>query len=207
MRGSGGRPKAAEAALLGERIVAAAATLFLRHGYAATSIEAIAAVAGVSKRTLYARFDGKSAVFLAVVRRLIRDWLAGLDETLEQAGGLENVLLVVARQMLAVALTPDALALHALVMAEAMRFPEMTAALREGGGNVGVVRVTALLRHRVPHLTQAQAVFAAEQFQYMVVSGPQRRAMGLGPPLDPAAREQWCRNTVALFLRGLPGPD
>ncbi len=205
MRSSGGRPRAADAALLGERIVTAAATLFLRQGYAATSIEAIAAAAGVSKRTLYARFDGKGAVFLAVVRRLIRDWLATTDDSAMLAAGLDDALLATARQMLAVALRPEALALHALVMAEVMRFPEMAAALREGGGNVGVQRVTGLLLARAPHLTPTQAAFAAEQFQHLVVSGPQRRAMGLGTPLDLAAREQWCQDCVALFLRGLPG--
>jgi len=204
VRGSGGRPRAADAALLGDRIVEAAAVLFLRDGYARTSIEAVAASAGVSKRTLYARFDGKGAVFLAVVRLLIRNWLLDLEESVERAVTLEEALLAASRQTLAIALTPAALALHTLVMAEVMRVPEMAAALREGGANVGVIRLTALLLGHAPHLTAAEAAFAAEQFQAMVVIGPQRRAMGLGPPLDEAARDQWCRDSVALLLQGLP---
>jgi TetR/AcrR family transcriptional regulator, mexJK operon transcriptional repressor len=204
VRSSGGRPRAADSALLGERIVEAAAVLFLRDGYAGTSIEAIATSAGVSKRTLYARFDGKGAVFLAVVRLLIRNWLVGFEESVERAATLEEALLAASRRMLAIALTPAALSLHALVMAEAMRVPEMAAALREGGADTGVARLTALLLGHAPHLTAQEAAFAAEQFQTMIVAGPQRRAMGLGPPLDEAAREQWCRATVALLLKGLP---
>ena len=204
MKKSGGRPRAADAALLGDRIVEAASTLFLRDGYAATSIEAIAATAGVSKRTLYARFEGKNAVFLAVVGLLIRDWLVGFDESMEQAKMLEEALLTAARRMLAIALTPAALALHALVMAEAIRFPDMAKALREGGADVGVTRLTTLLLTHAPHLSTGDAVFAAEQFQNMIVVGPQRRAMGLGPPLDEAARDQWCRDSLTLLLQGLP---
>ncbi len=203
MKGSGGRPRAADSALLGDRIVETAATLFLRDGYAATSIEAIAAAAGVSKRTFYARFAGKDAVFIAVIRRLIQDWLTGFEDSMEQAKTPEEALLTAARRMLAIALTPAALALHALVTAEIMRFPAMAAALREGGTDGGITRLTALLLAYAPHLTQAEAAFAAEQFQNMIVVGPQRRAMGLGVTLDPAAQEAWCRDSLALLLQGL----
>ncbi len=203
MTGTGGRPRAADAALLGERIVAEASTLFLRDGYAATSIEAIAAASGVSKRTFYARFEGKGAVFLAVVRVLVGTWLTDFDASLESAATREAALLAAARKMLDVALTPTALALHALVTGEVMRFPEMAAALRESGTHVGIARVASLLLTHAPQLTTEKATFAAEQLQHMVVSGPQRRAMGLGPPLSPAARERWCQASVALLLHGL----
>ncbi len=203
MRGSGGRPSAVDAALLGDRIVAAASTLFLRDGYAATSIEAIAALAGTSKRTFYARFDGKGAVFLAVVHVLVRTWLSGFNESLDSAETLEDALLRASRRMLDVALTPIALALHVLITAEVQRVPELTDALRQGGAGIGVAKVAALLLAHAPRLPAEQANFAAEQFQTMVVSVPQRRALGLGPPLDASAREQWCRSSVTLLLHGL----
>lgn len=203
MAGTGGRPRAADAALLGERIITEASTLFLRDGYASTSVEAIAAASGVSKRTFYARFEGKGAVFLAVVRVLVGTWLTGFDASVESAATLEAALQAAARKMLDVALMPTALALHALVTGEVMRFPEMAAALRQGGTHVGIARIAALLLTHVPQLTAEEAAFAAEQLQHMVVSGPQRRAMGLGLPLSPAARERWCQASVALLLHGL----
>lgn len=207
MRGSGGRPNAADAALLGDRIVEAASRLFLRDGYATTSVEAITALAGVSKRTFYARFDDKSAVFLAVVRVLIRAWLSGFDESLSSAETLQDALMSASYKMLDVALTSTALALHVLVTAEAMRLPELAEALREGGANSGVTRVAALLLAHKPYLSAEQAGFAAEQFQSLVVSAPQRRALGLGKPLDAAARDRWCRSSVALLLHGLPANE
>ena len=71
-----GRPTAAGAAELSERILKVATRAFLTHGYAATSIETIAATAGVAKRTLYARWRDKPALFRAVLERLMVRWLA-----------------------------------------------------------------------------------------------------------------------------------
>jgi TetR/AcrR family transcriptional regulator, mexJK operon transcriptional repressor len=200
---TGGRPTAAQAAELATRILDAAAGLFLEDGFAATSIEAIAAAAGVSKRTLYARFTGKEAVFLAVVQRLVGTWLVGFDAALEEAPSLEAALLTAARRMMAVALTPTAIALHRLVVAEAGRFPELAAALRVGGARAGIERLCRVLHAHHPEVGSPRVAFLAEQFQHLVLAGPQARAMGLGEHLDPNALEAWCRDSVTLFLQGL----
>ena len=39
----------------------------------------------------------------------------------------------------------------------------------------------------------------------MVVSLPQRRAMGLGPPMSDAELDDWARDSVQLFLNGCRG--
>ncbi len=46
------------------------------------------------------------------------------------------------------------------------------------------------------------AGFAAEQFILMVVEGPRRRALGLGPPLTPPELRGWLDQCVGLFLEG-----
>lgn len=180
----------------------AAAGLFLRDGFAATSVEGIAAAAGVSKRTFYARFPDKQAAFLAVVRRLVGNWLVGFDAALEGTPTLHDALLAAGRGMLAVALTPQALALHHLVVAEAGR-PEIGAALRAGGARSGIERLCRILNAHRPDLPPARLAFLAEQFQHMILAGPQARAIGLGPPMDGDALDAWCRDSVALFLRAL----
>lgn len=181
----------------------AAAVLFLRDGFAATSIEAIATAAGVSKRTLYARFAGKEAVFLAVAQRLIGTWLTGFDAVVESAPSLEAALLAVGRRMLTVALTPSALALHRLMVAEAGRFPELAAALRNAGARAGIERLCRVLHLHRPDADPARLAFLAEQFQHLVLAGPQSRAIGLGESLDAAALAAWSQDSVALFLGGL----
>ncbi len=188
------------------RVLDAAAGLFLRDGFAATSIEAISAKAGVSKRTLYARFPDKEAVFLAVAQRLIAAWLTGFDAAVEAAPSLDAALLAAGWRMLAVALTPSALALHRLMVAEARRFPELADALRDAGARSGIERVGRVLRAHRPDDSPARIAFLAEQFQHLVLAGPQARAIGLGESLDREALEAWCRDSVALFLRGLSMP-
>lgn len=53
-----------------EAIVQAAVQEFRRLGYDATSMDAIAASAGVSKRTVYNHFPGKEDLFAAILQRL-----------------------------------------------------------------------------------------------------------------------------------------
>jgi AcrR family transcriptional regulator len=53
-----------------EKLLDAAETLFVAHGFRATAIEAIAEAAGISKVTVYGYFRDKDAVFVAVAERL-----------------------------------------------------------------------------------------------------------------------------------------
>jgi AcrR family transcriptional regulator len=50
-----------------DAVIGAALSLFLKRGYRKTSIDDIAEVAQVAKRTVYLHFQDKEAVFLAVV--------------------------------------------------------------------------------------------------------------------------------------------
>lgn len=56
-----------------ERILGAATTLFYRHGIHATGVEELAAVAGVSKRTLYKLFNSKDELVAAYLERMSRE--------------------------------------------------------------------------------------------------------------------------------------
>src|SRR4051794_9847465 len=56
-----------------ERICAAAEELFLRDGYARTTIRSVAAAAGVAEATMYLAFPDKGALLDAVIVRATRD--------------------------------------------------------------------------------------------------------------------------------------
>jgi len=66
-----------------QRLVAAAARLFCRHGINAVGVDAVVAEAGTAKATLYKAFGSKEKLVEAVLEqegRHWRDWfLAGLD--------------------------------------------------------------------------------------------------------------------------------
>jgi AcrR family transcriptional regulator len=201
----GGRPSREAAALLGERILDAASALFLAEGYGATSIEAVAQRAGISKRTFYHRFADKEALFAAVVHRIIERLRPPAGTPLYEGGSLEDILRRLARLMLRAALAPMALALSRLLVAEAQRFPELAAiAAREGTRAEAVREIAALLEReaRAGRLTLDRPEFAAAQFMQLVITQPQRRALGLGLAMSEAELERWADDCVNLFLNG-----
>src|SRR5262245_64978283 len=52
-------------------VVDAARTLFLRNGYSGTTMEDIAAQAGLAKRTVYNNYPDKDALFIQIVQEFI----------------------------------------------------------------------------------------------------------------------------------------
>ena len=203
-RGRGGRPSRQQSVLLSDRILDVATALFLGHGFGATSIEAVAKRAGISKRTFYHRFRGKEMLFEAVVRRLIERWMPPFDSALLDAPTLAEALRRAGEYVLKVALTPEALALHPLVLAEARQFPNLARIMYELGAGSGIERISRHFERRIAsgELAAIDPRFAAEQFLLMVVTGPQRRALGLGMPLGETELANWINKTVALFLDG-----
>ncbi|MBJ7328345.1 MAG: TetR/AcrR family transcriptional regulator [Solirubrobacteraceae bacterium] len=63
----------AAAARTRDQICAAAEELFVRDGYARTSIKAVARAAGVSEATVYLAFEGKPGLLNAVILRAVQD--------------------------------------------------------------------------------------------------------------------------------------
>jgi AcrR family transcriptional regulator len=203
-RGRGGRPSRLQSAQLSDRILDVATALFLGHGFGTTSIEAVAKRAGISKRTFYHRFRGKEVLFEAVVRRLIERWMPPFDSALLEPPNVDAALRRSAEYILSVALTPEALALHRMVIAEARQFPGLARILHELGGATAVERISRDLDRRAAagEIGPVDTRLAAEQFILMVVTGPQRRALGLGVPMDQAELANWITGTIALFLEG-----
>jgi AcrR family transcriptional regulator len=76
-----------------EEILAAAATLFAKHGYSGTDTQLLAETMNIGKGTLYRYFPSKQELFLAVADRAMRklreqvdDAIAGIEEPLERMG-------------------------------------------------------------------------------------------------------------------------
>jgi AcrR family transcriptional regulator len=204
----GGRPSKADAEQLPRRIVDAATELFFTAGYGATSIEAVARRARISKRTFYHRFDNKAALFSAVVHRTIDSLRPPADMPLLRGANLPEILRGLADLILRAALSPRAIALHRLIVAESSRFPDLAEVVTRQGASEEAIRLIAGVLEREAHtgnLTLDSPTFAAQQFLYMVITLPQRRAMGLGMPMTPAEIDAWARDVVNLFLNGCRG--
>jgi AcrR family transcriptional regulator len=79
----GPRESRARRRLIQDEIVRAAAVCFREHGYRATTLDAIAARAGVSKVTLYKYVSSKEELLCQVFERTIDSFRAGLRRIVE----------------------------------------------------------------------------------------------------------------------------
>jgi AcrR family transcriptional regulator len=125
------------------RIVGAAHSLFVQHGFAATTIVAIAKEANVSTPTVYANFTSKAAL----LRRAIEVALAGDDEPI------------------AVAERPTAKWVHEAVTAEEMlsRYAVMAGELASRAGPIYSVLVAAA--DAEPELAALLKTFEAQRLR------------------------------------------
>lgn len=175
-------------------LVEAARTLFLRKGYAGTTMEEIAALAGLTKRTAYNNYATKDALFTLIVedviafaeafaRALREEFTVGIT-----AANLRATLDDLGRRLALGIVRPEVVALRRLLIGEAQGFPalgkeyfdrapgQVMDALASGFehlGRVGLLRVT-------------DARPAAAQFAYLVAGEPLDRAMLIGttPPRE-----------------------
>ncbi|NTA83989.1 TetR/AcrR family transcriptional regulator [Agrobacterium tumefaciens] len=111
-----------------------AQSLFLNQGFERTLIDQIANAAHVAKRTFYARFADKGALFDAVIKRRIDQNLLEIDSLDLQGPKLEDKLLKLAYLLLEHVLQPEAIELDRAITAEAVRFPNLTRLYREHAG-------------------------------------------------------------------------
>ena len=111
-------------------ILDAAVEVFCAQGYKRTSVDAIAAVAGVGKQTVYGHFGDKARLFLAAVD----DARAAHEhpEPLADTGDPRADLTEAGERILDVALEPRVAALHRLTIAELPHHPELQRIWRAG---------------------------------------------------------------------------
>jgi AcrR family transcriptional regulator len=204
LRPGAGRPTREQAELRHAELLDRALELFLENGFELVTMEAIAAAVGMTKRTVYARYDDKAALFRAVVQRAVERWILPV-ETLQavETDDLEATLAGIARIRLDNAISPVGVRLDRIVNAESFRFPEIFALAYEEGSRPTIRFIADLLRRRLAPGSPALAdpEIAATAFLSMVVGGPRRRILSGGTmePQDVDSRIRFC---VRLFLDG-----
>ena len=208
-RYTGGRPCAEEAAKRDARLIDIAAQMFMERGFEATTIDAVADAASVGKATLYARYRDKSALFEAVFQRQIDRWVIPLCDaaTSKATVRVEDALIKVSRRLLEVALAPESIMVHRILISEANRFPELARVAHEMGWQRSNAILAKMLRHFSDdgQLAVADPELAAEQFLSLVV-GRQVRLALLGIATDPEQIERRTHAAIELFLDGVRRP-
>jgi TetR/AcrR family transcriptional repressor of mexJK operon len=167
-------------------IVEAARKVFLEQGYDASSTDLIARTAGVSKATVYAHFESKEKLLLALVEDEMRTKAPG-DLWRPEPGPLdvEATLRRIAKRFTAFFLSGEGFGLHRLMIAQASRFPEVGRFFYAAGPKKVHAQVAAFLSAAVEQdlLTIPNIDLAATQFLSLVRGElPLNWTLSLGAP-------------------------
>lgn len=187
----------------------AAVQLFMERGFAASSMDAIAERAGVSKVTLYTRFRDKEALFVAALELRCNEFVG--PEVFEPgaAGDVRAQLLLIASRFLELVISADGVAMMVLISKESARSPQLAELFFEGA-------VLPMKRHLDAYLSSQQQAGAlhlrdpgqaAWRFLGAVKGEPHLRAMLGLPPPTPAAIAAHVAACVEEFLQLHAAPE
>jgi AcrR family transcriptional regulator len=188
------------------QILDAAVEVFLEKGYGGATMDLVVARAGASKATVYSFFGGKDGLFSAIVEERCERILAAFGDPDVLGSDVPAALTHIARRFMEVVMAPDAIGLYRLIIAEGIRFPELTRTFfRLGPGRtsaqladrISVWRERGLIRVHDPQL-------AAVQFLDLVGGDLHRRAMaGLIAKNSRAAIQRNIDQAVEVFWNGV----
>jgi TetR/AcrR family transcriptional regulator, mexJK operon transcriptional repressor len=187
-----------------EAIARAALQLFSQDGYERTSVDAIAAKAGVSKRTVYSHYGDKENLFLSVVRDTLaamRDRFGEITErTLTDVDDVAKSLTVCVREVTqSITSSPERAMLVRLVLAEAPHFQSLLEQWRGRG-------LTPLLAEPIARLTAAgqlragNPTQAAEHLSALTIGQINNRSMMGTFPLGDAELDHIITSGIHVFL-------
>jgi TetR/AcrR family transcriptional repressor of mexJK operon len=194
-------------------ILEAATTVFLRNGYVGTSMDEIAALAAVSKQTVYKHFADKQHLFSEIVTSTVDRASEPVQAEvldLQDSGDVEADLRDLARRQLAAVMQPRLLQLRRLVIGEAGRFPELGRSFYERGpGRTLAALATTFARlaeRGVLRLDDPQ--LAAAHFNWLIMSIPLNEAMlcGHDDPPPGADLDRYADSGVHVFLAAYRHP-
>lgn len=191
-----------------EAILEAAIAQFREHGFQRASMDAIAAAAGVSKRTVYNHFPSKDELFAAILWQLWQRSRALVALGYSAARPLREQLLELLEQKMRLMQDESFLSLTRVALAEMMHTPERARALVErlSEKEEGVAawiraaqadgRLRAVDPQYAAHLLQGQ--IKAFAFWPQLTMGQ--------PPLDQTQQRQVLADCVDMFLAHFASP-
>lgn len=192
-------------------ILDAALTVFAAQGYSGTTMDAVAAEAGVTKPTLYSYFPSKESLFQAMMLGK-RDVMLDVFEH-PQPGGMVADLLIFAWAYADTVMRPEMLSLARLIIGEVQRFPEIGRAYQASGPDHllrGIMRYLEGQR-RAGRLAFDDAELAAQDLWGLILSAPRTQALYM-PDTQPdrVTLERYILNGLRVFLKAYStasGPD
>jgi TetR/AcrR family transcriptional regulator, mexJK operon transcriptional repressor len=200
---SPGRPPQAAVAARMRHLISVASDEFVTRGFSEASVSRIARDAGMSKKTIYARFPNKDALLVAVVEDLAtRAREAVLDGMTTMTGEPTQVLTRFGMRTARDWTSPREVAIYRLIISEVGRFPQLAEIFT---ATIEVMRSTlaTYLREQVDAGTLAitDPEAACRQFG-MLAHGELRERTMLGEKVSERMIAATVGHAVTLFLDG-----
>lgn len=183
-------------------ILAAATAQFREHGYELASVDSIAALAEVSKRTVYNHFPSKEALFAETIVQMFESSAGMLELAYRRDAGLREQLEELMRQKMRSLADRNFLGLARVAIGEAIHAPERTLPIlaRLGELEEGVTRWVRAAQDD-GRLKPGDPAFAATLLQGQVKTFAFWPQIAMGaPPLTPQEQERVIDAAVSMFL-------
>jgi AcrR family transcriptional regulator len=199
-----GEHSAEKAAARLDALTDMAVGMFLDEGYEAASLDKLIARAGGSRRNIYLHFGGKEELFVAVIASTCEAQAAPLKSLqISLSGDPAEALLLFGRALLDRVLLPPTLALHRLMIAESLRFPDLARTIWHSGHDQAASILAAWIAHQqmTGALRKGQPpMLLARQFVDLAVADAQLRAqIGMSSTVN---QDEFLKAAIETFLRG-----
>ncbi len=194
-----GRPRSEEKR---RRILEAATRLFTEQGYEGTSVDDIAAAAGVSKQTVYSHYESKENLFGVAVSEKCK--ASGMDRSVIDMEQPPEVLVPdVARKFVDLLKSPEALRIYAICTSSTGSHPRISELFYRYGPKKTVDVFADYLRRQndTGQLAVPDPDIAAWQFLCMLKGEAHMRAQFGLEPLSEDREQAYIDHCVAVFLR------
>jgi TetR/AcrR family transcriptional repressor of mexJK operon len=189
-------------------VVEAARTLFLRNGYAGTTMDEIATLAGLTKRTVYNNYGDKDALFSQIIAEMTSyadEFARGLREEFEAGISAANLLAAlhdIAQRLALGVVRTEVVNLRRLLIGEARVFPAFARDYFDSAPGQVIDTLASGFDHlgRAGVLSVTDPRTAAAQFAYLVAGEPLDRAMLVGTLPSREHIQNCAREGVETFL-------
>jgi TetR/AcrR family transcriptional repressor of mexJK operon len=188
-------------------ILQAAQSVFVEKGYLGTSMDEVAALAQVSKVTVYKHFTDKHTLFIAVVTGAIEEAeqsTRSLVDHLGQSVDIEKDLRAFARQHIIDVTQPHLIKMRRMIIAEAGRYSGLAQIWHRRGPEQAHHTLAAQIKQLVRRgiLQVSDPLLAAQHLNYLILSVPINEAMftGRDQPYSRGQLQRYADEAVRVFL-------
>ncbi|WP_444900999.1 TetR/AcrR family transcriptional regulator [Microbulbifer sp. SSSA007] len=188
-----------------QAILDAAKELFLTKGFAATSVDAVASAAGVSKLTVYSHFSDKETLFSAAITSRCEMMMPLPIFDLEEGDSVAEVLERIGQAFLSMVDSEDSIRLLRLLCALAAQESKLAQLFFDAGPQQILKDIEQLLRRatEMGKLRVEDPAEAAEDFMGILLGCRHMRVLiGCCEVQAEEERRERVRKAVALFMRG-----